>query len=471
MKTRLLIIAAGIFFQIGFESVSTFAQTKILVRQNSKITSLRGNVDTSHEKFSFSSRAAAKNFTEKLDPEVYEWEEVVPFQADDVSIGNPNPSGGSDPLSSNQWSLFSNQSTLDSYGAVDIDAARAWAITRGSSDIVIYVMDSGIDTRDPDLQGRVTSGFDAYNPGQSPTDQAGHGTHVASILGAIGGNNYGITGVVPGNLEIADGRFLNAQNLGDSDSALRVVHWMEEDMQRRRNINPNVKFIGSNSWGGDIKSEFLEQAMQRLSAYGYLPITSAGNHGGNNDTKNYYPCNFALMANTCVASSDRLDLKSGFSGYGPQSVHLLAPGDQIYGIIPGLSLSGGYQSKYETKRGTSQAVPHVAGVAALIWAANPNLSASDVRQVLVQSVDRLPGAETQVLSGGRLNAYRAVLMATGQNPSQADRILGANSREGGGGGCSLSAESGETKPGGFFIFVFLFSLGLLAFLRIRGFAR
>jgi subtilisin family serine protease len=281
----------------------------------------------------------------------------------------------------------------------------------------------------------VVGAFDAFNSNSDPSSLNSHGTHVSSILGAAGGNSYGITGVVPGAVKIVDGRFLNAQNQGDSDTALRVVRWMEQDMQARREQDPNVKFIGSNSWGGDVKSSFLEEAMQRLAAYDYLPITSAGNHGGNNDTKGYYPCTFNLNANTCVAASDRVDLRASFSAYGPKTVHVFAPGFQIYGIIPGTMSGSTYTSKYEVKQGTSQAVPHVSGVAALIWAANPNLSANDVRQVLLKSVDRLPGAEAEVLSGGRVNAYRAVLMATGQEPSKADRKLAATSE--GGGGCSL----------------------------------
>jgi len=453
-------ILAGVVLVSNFISSANFAETKILVRSKEEI----------HDSVSLSFENAkdAREFSEDLDPEVHEWEPVVTFSADDVQIGSPlaPPSGPMiDPLNGNQWSLFSGHGGIDSFGTVDIDAERAWAITTGSPNIVVYVMDSGIDTRDPDLAGRVTSGFDAYNPGQNPIDQAGHGTHVASILGAIGGNNYGITGVVPGGLEIADGRFLNAQNQGDSDSALRVIRWMEEDMRRRREINPNVKFLGSNSWGGDVKSDFLEQAMQRLAAYEYLPITSAGNHGGNNDNRDYYPCNFQLVANTCVAASDRLDLKSSFSGFGAASVHLMAPGDQIYAIVPGSGSQGSYQSRYESKRGTSQAVPHVTGVAALIWAANPNLTASDVRQVLVQSVDRIPGAENFVLSGGRLNAYRAVLMATGQDPSAANRKLNATTNDGG--GCSLNAEEVQSSPNFALVIVFVMSLILLAILRFR----
>jgi len=447
---------------------SVFAQpAKILVRPKqssipSTALSFGSRPNDFVKKYQFNRKSDLDNFVEAIDPETHEWEYVAPISADDVVINPPVPDGGGDPLSGNQWSLFSDQVTIDTYGAVDIDAARAWTVTKGSSEVVIYVMDSGIDVRDPDLAGRITSGFDALNPGSAPVDENSHGTHVSSILGARGENNYGITGVVPGAIQIADGRFLNSDNQGDSERALAVVNWMEQDMEERRAQNPNVRFIGSNSWGGSVKSTFLEEAMQRLSAYDYLPITSAGNHGGNNDEVGYYPCNFALYANTCVAASDRFDLKASFSAYGPQTVHLFAPGYQIYGIIPGTQTSSGYSSKYQVKQGTSQAVPHVSGAAALVWAANPNLSAAEVRQILVESVDRLTGAEDEVIAGGRLNAYRAVLIATNQDPSKADRKLAAT-EGGGGGGCSLQTR--EVSSPILAILLVISALAMLAFYR------
>jgi subtilisin family serine protease len=390
-----------------------------------------------------------------------EWENNVGYRATDFGSPPSGPSVGEfDPRVPEQWSLTANLFSSTQLGAPDIDVIRAWNISRGSADVVVYVMDSGIDKRDPDLAGRVTSGFDAYRPNQDPIDENGHGTHVASILAASGGNAYGISGVVPGAIELVDARFLDADNKGDSQAAIRVLQWMYTDMQRRRAANPRVKFVGSNSWGSDQYSAFLERELQRLADFDYLPITSAGNHRRNNDDTPFYPCVLPLLANTCVAASDRNDYLAHFSGYGPNTVHVLAPGREILGILPGQGSGSSYTSRYDRYEGTSQAVPHVAGVAALIWAANPELNALQTRDFLLRGVDRLPGAENEVLSAGRLNAYRSLLLATGQNPHQADRSLTSNQR-GGGGGCSLSHSSPHSGVSfGSLLFVILSLWGL-----------
>lgn len=414
----------------------------------------------------FSTETEKQEFVESINSADFEWEEKVPFSASDTSLPPSQQDFTEDPLIGNQWSILPSAPQSNSGYYSDIDVFRAWSVATGSAKVVIYVMDSGVDTRDPDMEGRVTSSFNAFNPNSPAIDDNGHGTHVASIIAARGNNKYGIRGVVPGDVQIVAGKFLNAQNQGDSETALRVINWMKQDMQARRAQDPDVKFIGSNSWGGEQYSRFLEEAMQELTQFGYLPITSAGNHGGNNDAQKYYPCNFALAANVCVAASDRYDRKTNFSGYGVNSVHVMAPGDDIYSIIPGIQNGSNYVSKYQKKKGTSQAVPHVAGVAALIWAANPDLSPSQVRDLLIESSDYIPGAENYVLSGGRINAYRAVLMAMGQDGSQADRGLYSQVGSSSKGGCNLMARSDRPLSGAYSM-IMLVALTLTSVFLIR----
>lgn len=398
-----------------------------------------------------------------------EWEPVVPFRATDVLIEEDVQEAiTKDPFLANQWPL-ANQGVNQLPGA-DIDALRANSIQKDASQVVFYVMDSGIDVRHPDLQGSVTSFFDAFDVSTThPVDLNGHGTHVASIVGARGDNDFGTRGVVPGNIEIVSVRFLNANNLGDSSTAIKAVEFMESDMERRRLEDPNVNFVGVNSWGGEVYSSALEEAMQRLSAYGYIPITSAGNLGRNIDKSMYFPCSFELRSNICVAASTSLDTLASFSNYGAEQVGLMAPGEDVFSIISGKIISGDtYQARYQRKSGTSQAVPHVAGVVGLMWAANPELSDLQIKEILLRSVDRLPGGENYVLSGGRLNAYRALLLATGQDPTLADRALGASTaveaqNQGGGGGCHLSPH----RPSSGLYLVFLFALFLLFFRRLQ----
>jgi subtilisin family serine protease len=161
-----------------------------------------------------------------------------------------------------------------------------------------------------------------------------------------------------------------------------------------------------------------------------------------------------------VGATDQVDKRAGFSGYGPKTVHLFAPGTKILGAVPGTMIGEEYKSRYEQKDGTSQAVPHVAGVAALIWSVNPELSTAEVKDILIRSVDRLPGGENESVGGGRLNAYRAVLIANGQDPHQADRGLAVEDDEGGG-GCNLKVRGPHGASSlGLLLFALILSAGL-----------
>ncbi|MDB5039172.1 MAG: putative secreted serine protease [Bacteriovoracaceae bacterium] len=418
----------------------------------------------------FSSEEEKQNYIQNLDPSETEWEENITYSGSDYSLNAQVQAEVAsevekDPLLANQWSLFSSTTDPNKFSGVDIDAIRAWNITTGSDNTIVYIMDSGIvQGAEPDLQGRVTSYFDALNPGQFPVDQNSHGTHVASIVSAIGDNKYGIKGVVPGKIQLGIARFLNASNQGNTDSAIQGIDWILSDYQSRLINNPSLLCIVSNSWDGGYSS-FLEDEMAKLKNAGCFLVLSAGNNGRNNDQVPDYPCNFAKLkgGSICVAATDANDKRASFSSYGPKSVDIYAPGTQILGIVPGIMQGSQYVSRYEQKDGTSQAVPHIAGVADLIWSANPKLTQSDVYNILVKSVDRLPGADSEVASGGRVNAYRAVLMATGQDPSLADRGLNSQAA-GGGGGCDLSHSKQNATSSNWFVEIGL-SLLLLFWLR------
>jgi subtilisin family serine protease len=310
--------------------------------------------------------------------------------------------------------------------------------------------------------------FNALTPGAPAFDENSHGTHVSSIISASGSNNYGIKGIVPGNVQIVAVKFIGATSSGDTNSAIRALDWIYKDMKARREKDSSVKFILSNSWGGGY-SRFLEEKMKALSDFDYLPITSAGNQATNNDQQPYYPCNYKIAANTCVGATDYFDRRASFSGYGATSVHLFAPGVQILGVVPGQISGGNYSSAYKKKDGTSQAVPHVSGVAALVWSVNPKLSASEVQEILVNSVDKLPGGEGESISGGRLNAYRAVLVASGQDASLANRTLGQSAAAGAEGGCSIAASATFNPSFVLMGLVFLLAMFWLKRSRSQGF--
>lgn len=457
-------ISSALFILTSVSNAAPVKPKSLLIYKKDSVSAFSLHANSTKEegveRVDFKSEAEKNRYLSRIDSNEYEVEEVQVFKGDDVSLQEQVQAAmARDPLAANSWSMFSVTNPV-SFQTPDIDVVRAWNITKGSSHIKVYVMDSGIEKdpnadrpMHPDLRDRVTSYYDAINPGQFPADQNSHGTHVAAIIAAQGDNDVGIKGVVPGEIQLGIGRFLNAQNQGDSGLAYNVASWIEQDMAASRAQDPQMRFVWSNSWGGGY-SAALEAKMARVAGtYDVSVITSAGNNSKNVDQNNYYPCVFRIVGRVCVAASDYNDLLTSFSSYGPNSVHLMAPGLQIFSIIPGATSDRGYSASYQRKDGTSQAVPHVAGVAALMRAANPKLSATEVQQILVASVDLLPNGQAAVLSGGRLNAYRAVLLATGQDPNQANRDfatqLASNS-----GGCSMQ-NTDTTAPGSALILLLL----------------
>ena len=410
----------------------------------------------------FETKAERDAYFEELKSQGVDAELNVKFSADVISKGDSQSLSIEadlsqlDPGIQYQWSLY-NPSVFESsrfYGG-DIDWLRANKLSKGRGRLI--VVDSGVDTAHPDLVGKVIAGYDAVYNNNQPIDENGHGTHVASV--AAGAENLiGIVGVAPGDeVEIVDVRMLGADNSATTVQAIRAFDFIEDHIEDYFEQNSEGFIVINNSWGGPDFSASLEAAMSRLGRFDrVLVITSAGNDNRNNDQAGYWPCLSSIPNNICVGASDANDYKTSFSSFGRSSVDLLAPGHQIIGAAA--------SSSYVDKSGTSQAVPHVAGAALLIWDANPTLKAADIKQILLQSVDRLPGAENEVLSAGRLNAHRAILMATGADPSIADRAFDQVFERQEGGGCHLALQS---SSGWNFVGILLLSLVLLYAIRNR----
>jgi subtilisin family serine protease len=298
----------------------------------------------------------------------------------------------------------------------DIDAPEAWDNAMGSSDIAIAIVDSGVDYAHPDLQsniwrnpgesggGRESNGADDDGNGliddwrgwdwvdsdNAPADLHGHGTHVAGTAGARGGDAFGVTGVA-WQVGIVPLRVLDAEGSGfvsDVISAYSYAH--------RQGIE-----IVNASLGGDSPSQAERDAI--AAAPGTLFVVAAGNEGANNDLTGSFPCNHPLANVICVGASDQDDTLAGFSNYGVLSVDLAAPGVDIASTYPG----GGWVYM----DGTSMATPHVSGAAALVWSRDPGAPAAGVRQTLFASVDPKPSLVGKTLTGGRLNAARALALS------------------------------------------------------------
>ena len=331
---------------------------------------------------------------------------------DELTPSDKEPLFSNDPYFSRLWGLH-NTGQFGGKTDSDIDGPEAWGHQTGSKDVVVGVIDTGIDYKHPDLKNNMwinqaefdgkdnvdddnngyvddIYGYDfAYNDGD-PMDVHGHGTHVAGTIGAEGDNKIGVAGVNK-NVSLMALKFLNDQGRGTTAGAIEAVKYatlMGADLT-------------NNSWGGGGESQTLKDTIEK----GPLFFAAAGNARNDNDTRKFYPASYDLENIVAVASTNNNDNRSSFSNYGATSVDLGAPGSFIYSTLP--------KNGYTSYSGTSMATPHVAGVGALLLAEDPNLTDKKVKEIILNSVDEIDALKGKTVTGGRLNAHEALLLAKG----------------------------------------------------------
>ena len=367
--------------------------------------------------------------------------EAIDFyqRSPDVLYAEPNyvvrtTNTPNDTRFSEQWAL---QNVGQSGGTpeADIDAVAAWDITTGSSDVIVAVIDSGIDYNHLDLAANVFRntadcnnngidddgngfvddcfGIDTANNDSDPLDDNNHGTHVAGIIGAVGNNGAGVAGI-NWNIKIMACKFVNASGSGTIADAIDCLDYVKTMKDRGLNI-----IATSNSWGGGGFSQALLEAIEAHRQGGMLFITAAGNGnifgiGQNNDTTPFYPCNYYLPNVICVASTTRTDVRSTFSNFGRRTVHVGAPGSEILSTIRGNS--------YASLSGTSMATPHVTGLAALLQAHDPSLDWRGIKNLILAGGNNVTSL-TNTITQKRLNAFSA-LTCTNSNVASRLRPIG-----------------------------------------------
>ncbi len=352
-----------------------------------------------------------------------------------------------DKLFFKQWAL-NNIGQSAPYGlpgvrGADMDVIRVWNnVTKGSDEIVVAVIDTGCDVTHPDLKDNiwvntkespahggipgkdddgngyiddvygydfVSSGRTSFKgfPGDSEAfDDSGHGTHCAGSIGAQPNNAIGIAGL-NWKVKIMCVRFLSDMG-GTSVDAFRAVRYARE----------NGAHIMSNSWGGTSdESELFKSELRKAERQGILFVAAAGNNGTNNDIQPHYPSNLSnaeyrgqKFTNVIsVAASDNMDAPADFTNYGHETVDIFAPGVAIVSTYP-QNLTPEGRPPYAIMSGTSMAAPYVAGVAALMMAANPALKGkpAEVIRLINETADVKDTMIGKVRSNGRINAYKAV---------------------------------------------------------------
>ena len=328
-----------------------------------------------------------------------------------------------DPRFNEQWAL------------AKIGATNAWALTTGSSNVVVAVLDTGLRYTHEDLAANMwrnpgeipgngidddgndyvddVYGIDAVNQDSDPLDQpigfTFHGTACGSIIGAVGNNGIGISGL---NWSIK----LMALRLAATSNYIAAAWAVEcfDYVVAMKNRGINIR-VTSNSYGIDeAPSMAVRDAIDAAGNVGILNVFSAGNSSTNVDLMCDNPTCFRLPSMINVAASDTMDALAAFSNYGATNVDLAAPGVNIL-VADGIAANG-YNSMFS---GTSASCPHVAGAAALLAAAYPFATISQIKSALLMGVDVLPAFTNKVLSNGRLNVDRAMrqtVLATNAPP-------------------------------------------------------
>ena len=336
-----------------------------------------------------------------------------------------------DQYFSEQWGLHNlgqNGGTVDA----DIDAPEAYALSNSRSEIVVGIIDIGIDYTHEDLaeniwnnlgedadgDGKVLiqsgntwifdpddeNGIDddgngyiddfigwdfAYND-NDPMDLNSHGTHNAGTIGAIINNNTGISGVAP-NVKLAALKFLTESAIGSTADAIEALNYA---------VSMGMP-ISNNSWGGAPFSEALYQALQNAEGSNHLFVTSSGNNSLNTDIYPIYPASYNNDNIIAVLGTNRNDTIPLLTNYGMNSVDIGAPGQEIYSCMPG--------NGYNYKSGTAMATGCITGVCAFVWGAYPESSYTIIKDAIMNSVDPLPALNGKCVSGGRVNMHKAML--------------------------------------------------------------
>ena len=266
-----------------------------------------------------------------------------------------------------------------------VQAADAWDVTTGS-DLVIAVIDTGVDMDHPDLAAKIVPGYDFVNGDNDADDDHGHGTHVAGIAAAVTNNGLGVAGLSWG-ARIMPLKVLNADGYGfDSDVAAAITYAADHGAQ-----------VINLSLGDTQFSSTMADATDYAHDKGVFTAAAAGNDG--NNTLLYPAANEHVVG---VAATNSSDTRASLSNYGSH-VDVAAPGVNVYSTYPGT---------YRSMSGTSMATPFVSGLAALVLSANGNLTPDEVEAIIEQSADDLGDTgRDDVYGWGRINAYQAVMVA------------------------------------------------------------
>jgi subtilisin family serine protease len=311
------------------------------------------------------------------------------------------------------WGLH-NTGYLGGTPGADIKAYEAWDIRREAPGVIVALVDSGVRLTHEDLAPNLwrnpreipgngidddnngviddVFGFNAFADNGNPADDLGHGTHVAGTIGAAGNNALGVVGVA-WKVQLMATKFTGPDGNGTLSDAIACI-----DYARRMGAH-----IINASWGASwFESTALREAIQAARDAGIVFVTVAGNNSADNDATPVYPGAYGLDNIIVATATDRFDQLAFFANYGARSVHLGAPGYNIF------STWIGSDADYQYYDGGSMAAAHVSGAMALLRAQFPGDTPAQLIARVLKNTDPLPSLVGKTSSGGRLDLFRAL---------------------------------------------------------------
>ncbi len=349
------------------------------------------------------------------------WAQAAPPAAP-TDPGAPPPSG----------SMPNDEFLSVQYGLSKMNVQEAWKVTLGSPDLIVAVLDTGVDYNHPEFAGRMIKGPNySYKPAPTPgsnagegpkpapksdipapgpddpLDDFGHGTHCAGIIAAAA-DGKGVVGVAP-KVKIMAIKVLGASGGGTTWDIARGIHYAYTHGARIINL----------SLGGGKSNDFVEQLVADARRQGTLVVAAAGNNGWNLDgppvntgmgsiPHAIYPAMY--KASMAIAATDDQDKLANFSNYG-RKVSVAAPGVKIVSTMPtnacAMTKQAGFMNLYDSMSGTSMATPMAAGAAALVMSAHPDWSPDQVQDALERTADNVGPAP--FFGRGRINVGKAIL--------------------------------------------------------------
>lgn len=327
-----------------------------------------------------------------------------------------------DSVENEPSALFNDPAIHQAWGLKKSDAGRAWSVSKGNRNIVVAVIDTGADIHHEDLEGNIwtnpgetglddkgrdkaTNGIDDDGNGLTDdvhgwnfvsnngilTDNHGHGTHIAGIIGAKAGNNKGISGIAPEVslmiLKYYDPKIPGGDNLKNTIAAIHYA------VDKGANI---INYSG----GGTEYSQEEKNAIMEAEKKGILFVAAAGNERSNSDQFKYYPADYGLSNIISVTAIDPSTEVLSSSNYGTETVDLAAPGQNILSCLPG--------NAYGYMTGTSQATAFVSGAAVLVMARRGAYKAVDIKKYILSTGDAVASLTNKTRTSRQLNLYKAL---------------------------------------------------------------